>query len=490
MRTDFGSFYCFLLCVSVLPSGGTEPAEYFPRQSVPAFQITDAFISSDKTLRLVINMGFLASQHGSKKTKFFHELTHSSNRASGEVGRGGYEPSPFVCRFKHFGKTVDARMYRSPNDNEIFQQNRKRNARHYETVLAYCQVPESIVSLPVFQSTADLVYYDNEDSESSSGRKREIFLTAARKGKLDVYGIAFTWNASRVQSKGRSKMAVCTCVYKVDEFLPEWILYHYHLGFSKVYIFDDSGNRMTRTKDAISGFIEDGMVEYLEWPMTPKSTAKFFPRQISAMNSCLQRFGRFHEYIFVGDSDEFLVPAISLQVRDYAEGMLKPLEAGRTIMNQAAVELQGVLDRNKGRSVSMANVDVGGDQRAALLNSKMIIEAGDRECKWGVSKDREKTIFYVNFGNESPLIIDQGHNVVLGRTPAIAADSSRLRMHHYWSPSADQSCPYVALRTTEGTAGREPDKKRFSWIHTSDRSVHTYLSTQMEAMKSRRDQDN
>ena len=91
MRTDFGSFYCILLCVSVLPSGGTEPAEYFPRQSVPAFQITDAFISSDKTLRLVINMGFLASQHGSKKTKFFHELTHSSNRASGEVGRGGLE---------------------------------------------------------------------------------------------------------------------------------------------------------------------------------------------------------------------------------------------------------------------------------------------------------------------------------------------------------------------------------------------------------------
>jgi len=497
------SFFVVLLCLVVRAAGSgvmaNPPKEYFPVNSNPEFKITDVFITTDEWMTFVVYVGFPESSHGTYHTRFFNELFSSRYESVGDDERRyGQVGSPFVCDWKlptPIGGHEQTRAFRSPNDETQYQQNVRGGARYFETVVMECKVPNRIAALHMIRSTVDLVYY-NVDSEPE---KRDAFRRAATEGRLNILNIQYTWSQremkkeeaiiassfSRVDGEPFS-LAICTMAYGVDHFLSEWVAYHSLLGFEKIYIYDDSGRRPTKTHHLLQYWIEMGLVEYIPWPQTPKRTKVYFPRQIQGMNSCLRRFGNRHHFVFIGDADEFIVPAISLRLRDRAEHNMKPHVAGKTIMEIAKKRMFGLLMANT--SMSIKNIDVGGQHKDALSGKLLILEAADRVCVNGVTEDREKTFFFTNHGKLSVFpIVDQGHNIVIGSSQSLprAAHPDTLRLHHHWSPTADRGCPYVDFNAIEsmvksGELGEDFGDTSFTWVHTSLRSLHPLLADMLQ----------
>ena len=476
------------------------PREYFPVNSNPEFKITDVFVSPDEWMTFVVYVGFPESSHGAYHTRFFNELFSSRYESVGDDERRyGQVRSPFVCNWKlpiSIGGHEQTRAFRSPNDEIQYQQNVRGGARYFETVVMECKVPRLIVTQHMIRSTVDLVYY-NVDSEPE---KRDAFRRAATEGRLNILNIQYAWSQEEMKKEESIiassslrvdeepfSLAICTMAYRVDHFLPEWVAYHNLLGFEKIYIYDDSGRRPTSTHLLLQYWIKKGLVEYIPWPQTPKRTKVYFPRQIQGMNSCLRRFGKRHHFVFIGDADEFIVPAISLRLRDRAEHNMKPLVAGKTIMEIAKNRMFGLL-MMANASMSIKNIDVGGQHQDALSGKSLILGAADRVCAKGVTEDREKTFFFTNQGNLSVFpIVDQGHNIVIGSSQSLprAAHPDVVRLHHHWSPTADRGCPYVDFDAIEALLkshdpGEDFSDNSFTWVHTSPRSLHPLLADMLQ----------
>merc|ERR1712159_481720 len=99
-------------------------------------------------------------------------------------------------------------------------------------------------------------------------------------------------------------------VYGVDPWIDEWIHYNHDvLGVGHFYIYDDAGRRGSDTARLLGPWLDAGIVTYIDWVQEPKNVKEVFVRQISAMNSCIQRYAHRHSWILVGDVDERVSPA-------------------------------------------------------------------------------------------------------------------------------------------------------------------------------------
>lgn len=84
------------------------------------------------------------------------------------------------------------------------------------------------------------------------------------------------------------------------EYLREWIEYHWRLGCSKFYIYDN--NSSVPLINHVLDYSSAGLVEY-SYLMSPK----YPTAQIYAYERCIKDYGSLHNFMGFIDSDEFIV---------------------------------------------------------------------------------------------------------------------------------------------------------------------------------------
>ncbi len=464
------------------------PKEYYTNTASNGFKITDTFLDFDNTdvyLKFIVDTNFMTTNYGSELSQIYRELFFS-NAKSDRDKYSKYKPTHYLCVYNinnNEGEQLFSTVYRTPNEIRNLQ---RENTRPYETLVMRCKIPKSIQILTNQDYVVNLKYYYEKHDEriDSSFKKRKKFLKMAKKGYFNIENISFTLlpsssslkqdqektpgtnNLLKIMKKNvldnRSFLGACTMVYGhyINNWLLQFIYYYMNvIGVEKFYIYDDAGRRPTNTKKLLQKLIDAGKVIYIPWPQIPKS-GKVFERQIQGMNSCIHRFGKFHKYIFIGDVDEYVVPAIDMRQIKSIESLMNPMEAWKTISYLLLSTMKRAL-MAVNKTVSVKNIDIGGHQLIALENKDIIWKVGDRVCTQGATSDREKSFFFTDYGGTdltTSIIIDQGHNIVIyennhnntkSQQHAVYLNENLFLLYHYWSGTADNSCSFVNIDVLE-----------------------------------------
>jgi hypothetical protein len=97
-------------------------------------------------------------------------------------------------------------------------------------------------------------------------------------------------------------LAVCMTIYEEEDYIIEWLEYHYRKGVSKVYLFDH-GSTVNLTH-IIGPYIRTGFVNYVYYPRDPASIKKW---QLEVYKQCVNEFLPNHQFMAFLDCDEFIV---------------------------------------------------------------------------------------------------------------------------------------------------------------------------------------
>jgi hypothetical protein len=111
------------------------------------------------------------------------------------------------------------------------------------------------------------------------------------------------------------KLAACLYVRNEERDIAEWLAFHTVVGFATLIVFDNLSSDRTRQIVRAAGKVRD--VRLIPWPLTLARA------QGLAYDLCLRLFGREFDWIGFFDSDEFIVPARTDDVKD----LLRPLGA-------------------------------------------------------------------------------------------------------------------------------------------------------------------
>jgi Glycosyltransferase family 92 len=97
-----------------------------------------------------------------------------------------------------------------------------------------------------------------------------------------------------------SYLGFCLVVKDQNEDLREWVDYHYAMGASRFYVYDDGGTGPTPASDVLQDLIEKGVVLYKDTHKRPK-------RQLANYQRCLTSHRHQHQWLAFLDVDEFIV---------------------------------------------------------------------------------------------------------------------------------------------------------------------------------------
>ncbi len=161
------------------------------------------------------------------------------------------------------------------------------------------------------------------------------------------------------------KLCVCAIFQNDEDYLEEWVSYHYTKGVEHFYLYENnsSGNAGLVLKN----WIDSGVVEIIQWPSVQKENdwANFsFTVQTGAYNDCIYRTKRKTKWLALIDTDEFIVPVsdesiTDLLERDYkdASGVCinwqcygtshKTLEKGDSLLENLTMKMKWNDDWNK-----------------------------------------------------------------------------------------------------------------------------------------------
>ena len=91
-------------------------------------------------------------------------------------------------------------------------------------------------------------------------------------------------------------LGLCAIAKDETPFLREWVAYHYHIGFEKIYIYDNESQIPVR--DSLADFYDMGVFD--------SYTLQGKAMQLIAYNHCLKNHGDEFEWLAFFDLDEFL----------------------------------------------------------------------------------------------------------------------------------------------------------------------------------------
>jgi hypothetical protein len=106
----------------------------------------------------------------------------------------------------------------------------------------------------------------------------------------------------KLQKKYRYEISIAAITKDDHPYLAEWIDYHRLIGVDHFYIYDNNDNNETR--DILSPYIKEGVVEYALWP----HLSCFGETQKKAYGDALQKARGVSQWISFLDTDEFIVP--------------------------------------------------------------------------------------------------------------------------------------------------------------------------------------
>ena len=108
-------------------------------------------------------------------------------------------------------------------------------------------------------------------------------------------------------------LSLCLICKDENDYLPEWLDYHILMGVERFYIYDNDSQFSLR--ETLKGYIERGWVVVVDIPGEAM--------QLYAYDHCLQTFGPNTFWLGFIDTDEFLVPKMTLDLKE----LLKEYEA-------------------------------------------------------------------------------------------------------------------------------------------------------------------
>jgi tetratricopeptide (TPR) repeat protein len=100
-------------------------------------------------------------------------------------------------------------------------------------------------------------------------------------------------------------LSLCLICKDENDYLPEWLDYHILMGVERFYIYDNESRVSLRT--SLGDYIERGWVVVVDIPGRDM--------QLQAYDHCLQNFGAHTFWLGFIDTDEFLVPKTTLDLK-------------------------------------------------------------------------------------------------------------------------------------------------------------------------------
>ncbi len=101
-------------------------------------------------------------------------------------------------------------------------------------------------------------------------------------------------------------LSLCLICKDENDYLPEWLDYHILMGVERFYIYDNESQVSLR--ETLKDYIERGWVVVVDIPGRA--------RQLYAYDHCLQTFGPNTFWLGFIDTDEFLVPKSTLDLKE------------------------------------------------------------------------------------------------------------------------------------------------------------------------------
>ena len=105
-------------------------------------------------------------------------------------------------------------------------------------------------------------------------------------------------------------LSLCLICKDENDYLPEWLDYHILMGVDRFYIYDNESQFSLR----------ENLKEYIErgWVVVVDISGKAM--QLYAYDHCLQTFGHLTFWLGFIDTDEFLVPKTTLDLKEFLKG--------------------------------------------------------------------------------------------------------------------------------------------------------------------------
>ena len=102
-------------------------------------------------------------------------------------------------------------------------------------------------------------------------------------------------------------LSLCLTYKDENDYLPEWLDYHILMGVDRFYIYDNESQVSLR--ETLKEYVERGWVVVLD--ISGKAM------QLYAYDHCLQTFGPQTFWMGFIDTDEFLVPKTTLDLKEF-----------------------------------------------------------------------------------------------------------------------------------------------------------------------------
>ncbi len=105
-------------------------------------------------------------------------------------------------------------------------------------------------------------------------------------------------------------LSLCLICRDENDYLPEWLDYHILMGVDRFYVYDNESRVSLR--ESLKDYVERGWVVVLDIPGKAM--------QLFAYVHCLQTFGENTFWLGFIDTDEFLVPKTTLDLKEFLKG--------------------------------------------------------------------------------------------------------------------------------------------------------------------------
>lgn len=133
------------------------------------------------------------------------------------------------------------------------------------------------------------------------------------------------------------------CMVFRDEapYLKEWIEFHRLLGVEHFYLYNNLSN--DHYQEVLQSYIDDKIVELIDWPYPSENISEWDVVQISAYNDGFAKARSKTKWLAFLDCDEFLFPTQSDDLREFLKGYEKIPRIGGVCVNWVVYGTSGVM---------------------------------------------------------------------------------------------------------------------------------------------------
>lgn len=111
---------------------------------------------------------------------------------------------------------------------------------------------------------------------------------------------------AKTKQKYRHHISMAAIFRDEARWLKEWIEYHRLIGVEHFYLYNNRSQ--DNYKEVLTPYINQGIVELVEWPYESTSVEHWTRIQCSAYNDAIKKSTKTSRWLAVLDIDEFIVP--------------------------------------------------------------------------------------------------------------------------------------------------------------------------------------